>query len=228
MSHLVITLLVLLTAVAAPGVATAADIVEASGVGELQLMPDQAILSLGVTTEAPAAKDALEANSRKMTAVLAALAAAGFRGTDVVTRAVSVTPVMDHRPQGEPRIVGYRASNTLQVTSRDPATIGRALDAGVQAGANVAGGVAFALTDPRAAETLALRLAVQDAQRRATAMVEALGRKLGRVIEVRAAESDRPVPRFEAMATRAASIPTPIEPGLITVRAHATVKAEIR
>jgi len=30
------------------------------------------------------------------------------------------------------------------------------------------------------------------------------------------------------MATRAASAPTPIEPGLITVRARATLKAEIR
>ena len=228
MSRVAIALLLLLAVVIVPAVANAADVVEASGIGELQLAPDQAILSLGVTTEAPAAKDALDANTRRMTAVLAALAGAGFRGTDVVTRAVSVTPVMEHRPQGEPRITGYRASNTVQVTSRDPATIGRALDAGVQAGANVAGGVAFGLTDPRAAETLALRLAVQDAQRRATAMVEALGRKLGRVIEVRAAESDRPTPRFEATALRAASMPTPIEPGLITVRAHATVKAEIR
>lgn len=228
MRHLALALLLLIAGGLAPVTADAADIVEASGVGELQLAPDQAILSLGVTTEAPAAKDALDANAGKMTAVLAALASAGFRGTDVVTRAVSVTPVMDHRPQGEPRIVGYRASNTVQVTSREPATIGRALDAGVQAGANVAGGVAFGLTDPRAAETLALRLAVQDAQRRATAMVEAVGRKLGRVIEIRASEGERPVPRFEAMATRAASTPTPIEPGLITVRAHASVKAEIR
>jgi uncharacterized protein YggE len=69
---------------------------------------------------------------------------------------------------------------------------------------------------------------VQDAQRRATAMADALGKRLGRVVEVRAVDVERPGPRFEAMAMKTASPPTPIEPGLITGRARATLKAEIR
>jgi len=208
--------------------AVAGSIVEATGEAEVSLPPDQAMLSLGVTTEAPTAKQALEDNARAMTAVVTALAQAGFAGPDAATRAVSVTPVIDFQRGEQQRVVGYRANNTVQVKTRDPSSIGRALDAGVQAGANVSGGIAFGLADSRAAETQALRLAVQDAQRRATAMAEALGKRLGRVLEVRAIDVDRPAPRFEAMAQRAASTPTPIEPGLITVRARATLKAEIR
>ena len=222
--------IVLAVLLAAPGAGFAASTVEATGEAEVSLPPDQALLSLGVTTEASSAKQALDDNARVMTAVVAALAQAGFAAPDVTTRAVSVTPIIDYQQQrGEkPRIVGYRANNTVQVKTRDPSAIGRALDVGVQAGANVATGVAFGLADSREAETQALRLAVQDAQRRASAMAEALGRRLGPVLEVRTVDVERPIPRFEAMAQRTvAAPPTPIEPGLITVRARATLKAEI-
>jgi uncharacterized protein YggE len=221
-------LVVLAVMLAAPLVAHARNTVEATGEAEVSLPPDQAMLSLGVTTDAPTAKEALEKNARAMTAVVAALAQAGFTPPDVATRAVSLTPVMDHRQGAEPMIVGYRANNTVQVKMRDPASIGRALDAGVAAGANVSGGIAFTLADPRPAETQALKLATQDAQRRATAMAEALGMRLGHIVEVRAVDVERPGPRYETMAVRAGATPTPIEPGLITVRARAILKAELR
>lgn len=219
---------VLAVAALASAPALAATTVEATGEAEVSVAPDQAMLSLGVTTDAPTARQALEDNARAMTAVVAALAQAGFKAPDVATRAVSLTPLTDYQRDQPPKIVGYRASNTVQVTTKDPAAIGRALDAGVQAGANVSGGIAFGLADSRAAETQALRLAVQDAQRRAAAMADALGKRLGRVVDVRAVEVQRPVPRFEAMTARAGSTPTPIEPGLVTVRARAVLKAEIR
>ena len=219
--------LALLVVLALTSPVAAGSTVEATGEGEVTLAPDQAMLSLGVTTDAPTAKQALDDNARAMTDVLGALAQAGFTPPDVATRAVSLTPLTDYQRPEQPRIVGYRANNTVQVKTKDPASLGRALDAGVKAGANVSGGIAFGLAEPRAAETQALRLAVQDAERRATAMADALGKRLGRVVEVRTLEVDRPVPRFETMAGRAAA-PTPIEPGLITVRARAFLKAEIR
>ena len=206
----------------------APSVVDAVGEGEVSLPPDQAVLTVGVTTEAKTAKDALDENAMTMTAVLGVLAQAGFTGPAVTTRAVSLSPVMEYPQGGAPRVVGYRATNTVQVKTRDPGSIGRALDAAVGAGANVSTDLAFGLADPRAAETQALRLAVQDAQRRATAMAEAIGKRLGRVLEVRAFESERPVPRMEAFAARAAPMPTPIEPGVITVRARAQLKAEVR
>ena len=92
----------------------------------------------------------------------------------------------------------------------------------------MSGGIAFTLADSRPAETQALKLATQDAQRRATAMAEALGMRLGRIVEVRAVDVERPGPRYETMAARAGATPTPIEPGLITVRARAVLKAELR
>src|SRR5215216_2242811 len=87
----------LLLAALIPGVALAGSTVEATGEAEVSLPPDQAMLSLGVTTDGPTAKQALEDNARAMTAVVAALAQAGFSPPDVATRAVSVTPVIDYQ-----------------------------------------------------------------------------------------------------------------------------------
>jgi uncharacterized protein len=224
--HALVLALLVVFAVATP--ALAGSTVEATGEGEISVAPDQAMLSLGVTTDAPTAQQALDDNARAMTAVMAALAQAGFKPPDVATRAVSLTPLTDYKNPEQPRIVGYRANNTVQVKTKDPAAIGRALDSGVKAGANVSGGIAFGLADPRTAETQALRLAVQDAQRRAAAMADALGKRLGRIVEVRTIDVDRPVPRLEMTMARRADAATPIEPGLITVRARTVLKAEIR
>jgi uncharacterized protein YggE len=83
--------------------ANGATTVEAMGEGELSLPPDQAVLSLGVTTDAPTARQALEDNARSMTAVVAALAQAGFKAPDVATRAVSVTSITEFQRQDQPR-----------------------------------------------------------------------------------------------------------------------------
>jgi uncharacterized protein YggE len=92
-----ILLLSVVLAAATAEVAAAGSTVETTGEGEVSLAPDQAMLSLGVTKDAPTAKQALDDNARVMTDVLAALAQAGFSPPDVATRAVSLTPLMDYK-----------------------------------------------------------------------------------------------------------------------------------
>src|SRR5262245_53803608 len=106
-----LVMLVVAAALMAPGVAIAgSSTVEVTGEAELKLPPDQAVLSLGVTTEGATAREAMDKNAQTMTEVMAALARAGFTGTDVRTQAVSLHPVMDYRPNEQPKIIGYRAT----------------------------------------------------------------------------------------------------------------------
>jgi hypothetical protein len=204
--------------------------VEATGEGVVMVPPDQALLSLGVATEGPSAQDAMEQNARRTTAVLQALAAAGFGGSAVFTQAIRLAPVFEPRPPPNqpPRIVGYRATNQVQVKTPRPATIGQALDAAVGAGANAAANLAFGLADPQAAQLRALRLAAEDAQRRATAVADALGKKISRIVELRTLDLGLPEPAMleGVRALSAAAPPTPVEPGQITVRARVFIRAE--
>jgi len=121
--------IVLVVLLAAPGAGIAASTVEATGEAEVSLPPDQALLSLGVTTEASTAKQALDDNARVMTAVVAALAQAGFSAPDVATRAVSVTPIIDYQqfkvriilPQETAnRLRHKRLSNNFAASTGDP------------------------------------------------------------------------------------------------------------
>lgn len=208
----------------------AAPIVETTGDGTVMVEPDQAVLSLAVTTEGATAQAAMDENARRMNAVLQALTAAGFSGPAVSSQGIRLMPVYEQRPNQPQRIASYRATNQVQVKTPKPATIGKALDAGVAAGANVATSLAFSLRDPQAAQTRALRLAVEDAHRRATAIAEALGGKLGRVLEVKSLDGGiaEPMMGLELARGMAAAPPTPVEPGQITVRARAFLRAELQ
>ena len=202
-------------------------VAEAFGEGIVAVVPDQAILTLGVRTEGQTAREAIERNAQQMTAVLQALAGAGFSGPSVSTQSITVGPRYEYRPNEQPKLVGYEATNQIRLTAT-PTTVGHALDTAVQAGANVSGGLAFGLKDQHEKELEAIGRAVRDARTRLDAMVGALGRKVTRVVEVRIVESGAPVPVMErfAAARVGAAPPTPVEPGQISVRARVVMKAE--
>jgi uncharacterized protein YggE len=209
---------------------TPVPFIEASGDGEVQVTPDLAVLTLGVVSEAPTAQEAVAKNGREMTAVLQALAAAGFSGPDVTTQRLTLSPVYESRPTtSRPRIIGYQAGNQVQIRTTRPASVGQALDAAVKAGANVSGALAFSLADPGAVELRALRLAVEDARRRATTVADALGMRVTRVLEVRALETFPPpgIPEGRMLAMRDVG-GTPVEPGQLTVRARVTLRVELQ
>jgi uncharacterized protein YggE len=107
------------------------------------------------------------------------------------------------------------------------ADLGGALDAALAAGATDIGSTRLALADPRPAELRALAAAVVDAQARLEAMAGALGRRVGRILEVRAADGGgRPEPVMTYARATGASIP--IEAGQITVRARVVLRAELQ
>ena len=101
----------------------------------------------------------------------------------------------EQRQSGDvnPRIVGYRVSNVVQVRVREADGVGRIVDGAVTAGANVVGHVQFTLADPSKAEAQARALAVQDAAAKASLR-----------------------PPFTARVALA-SAPGPVEPGQLEV-----------
>jgi hypothetical protein len=230
-----IVLVLLLIALARPAAGQfpmrpvdAPPVLEAHGEGTVTVAPDVATIVLGVVTQAATAKEAAEENARKMTEVVQTLARLGVASKDVRTQAVSLAPVTETRPNEAPRIRGYRASNQVEVSSKDLTRVGPILDEAVKAGANLAGAVRFGLSDPSAAQTSALRAATREAHARATAMADAIGKRLTRVIEIRTAEVVTPW-RMPMEALRAAAAPaTPVEAGELTISARVILRAEFQ
>lgn len=118
----------------------------------LRTRPDEASMTVGTQAKAPTAKAAVAANKAKTEKLLAAIRAAGIRERDIQTQGLQLSP--DYRydrtadGQGQQRLVGYIASNSVQIKTRDVDSITTLLDGLTQAGADTVYGPNFGLSDP--------------------------------------------------------------------------------
>jgi uncharacterized protein YggE len=214
-------------AVAAPGAGDAAfraTTLQLQAYGETRLAPDTATLALGVTTEAPSAEAAMQANAARMTEVLAALRRAGLGPKDLQTARIGVEPQYAYDQDKPPRLTGYRASNQVSVTLHDLARLGATLDAAIAAGANQAGGVSFGLADETAAENAAREAAVKALAAKADLYARATGYRVLRLVSLSEGVGSGP-PLPAPMVTFAAarkSVETPVAPGEVRVRIDVT------
>ncbi|HEY8741893.1 MAG TPA: SIMPL domain-containing protein, partial [Chloroflexota bacterium] len=102
-----------------------------SGSGTVTAAPDVAYVSAGVTTQAATARQASDANSTTMTAVIAAIKAAGVADKDVQTTNFSISPVYSQvrSDTGSSTITGYRVDNSVRVTVNVVGDAAKVLDA---------------------------------------------------------------------------------------------------
>lgn len=201
--------------------------VTVTGEGVVEARPDQAVITLGVTTQGETAAAALAANSAALAAVLERMRAAGIAERDIQTSNLSINPNWtNYDSSPSPQIAGYIASNMVTVRVRMLDTLGSVLDAAVTDGANTLNGLTFGMSEPRPAQDEARRLAVADAIARATLLVVASGETLGKVVSITEGGTyDGPAPMFRA--EKDAASPVPVAEGEIGVTSSVTVVFEI-
>ena len=186
-----------------------------SAQAEAKRVPDIAMLSAGVVTQATEADAAMRANAAQMEKVMAAIRAAGIAARDVQTAGVNVHPQYDYREGSTPKITGYQATNTVNVTVRDIGELGDVLDALVASGANQVHGPSFDIDDKDAVYDEARRAALEKARARAEMYAQALGMRVRRIASISEGGGFGP-PRPMMMAMDAAQesrASTPISPG---------------
>ena len=202
----------------------AAARITVTGEGRVEVPPDMATVSLGVTTEAATAAAAMAANSDELARVLERLRAAGPAERDLQTSSLSLNPNWHHGQGAEsPRIIGYVASNQVTVRVRELARLGAVLDAAVKDGANTLNGVNFGLTDPAPLLAEARKRAVADARARAELLTEAAGVALGPVEAITEAGASGGVPPMYRGAPIAMEASVPMAEGELSVSAAVTV-----
>jgi uncharacterized protein YggE len=208
---------------AAPGTGQARRSIRAAGDGVVSVRPDQARLSVSVITQAATAEEAGAANATRVEAVLAALRRMLGAEAAIQTVAYSLTPNFRHPPGGGAALlVGYTASNTVEVTTPDMTALGRLIDTAMNAGASSIGGLRFMLRNELPHRLEALRLAALNARDKARAIATGLGVNTGFILS-----ADEGVTVRTAADARAGAVTTPIETGMVTVHATVTVELEI-
>lgn len=205
--------------------------VTVNATGTVRRAPDQAVISLAVETMAKNARDAAQQNADRMERVIRAIRQSGIPGERIRTTSYSLSPEYQYtqptpdRP-GEQKLLGYRASNQVEVRVDSIPRVGVVLDAAIGAGANRAMGISYQLRDPDSARREALRAAVANARLDAEAIATAAGQQLGPVIQMNVGGfvQPPPVPMFEARKAMdmAAQAPTPVEAGQMEITASVT------
>lgn len=201
-----------------------------TGRASVPALPDTARIVLGVESQAGSARQAHEANARKVERIVAALQALGIPGRDIQTAGISLTPVYASDGGDAPRLVGYRAAYTLRVRVQPVQQAGAAADAAVQAGANRIESIEFTVEDPAPLQDEALRQAVADALSQARALAQAAGAELGEVLAIRDVSFTAPQPPVRLPLVRLAQSAeaTPVLPGELSFQASATLVLALR
>jgi uncharacterized protein len=196
---------------------------------EVARAPDQVRLTAGVLTSGTSAAEAMAANAARMTAVLAALKAAGVADRDVQTTGLSLNPQYRYQPEQPPALTGYQARNSISLRTAKLADAGGLIDAAIKAGANEVQGPAFTLSNPDVALDEARAAAVAKARARAELYAKAAGLKVKRIASISegAAVADPgPRPMLRAEMADVAGAP-PVQPGELALRADVTVSFEL-
>ncbi|MFL7867502.1 MAG: SIMPL domain-containing protein [Anaerolineales bacterium] len=188
--------------------------VQVSGAGEMQVEPDTAVVRLGVQTDADTAQTALSQNNRKMQALINSLTDAGVASKNIQTQTIRLSPRYDNGGNNNDQtLVGYTASNVVEVRTSDLESLGSLLDDAVKAGANTIENIGFEISNSENLTDQVRQAAVENARHKAEQLAKLTGATLGPVLEIQ--ESSRtPSPVIEqAAAPAASSAAVPISPG---------------
>jgi uncharacterized protein YggE len=220
----------------APVVAPGNAVLTISADGRSSRTPDLAVFSAGVTTQAKTASAALSQNAEQMNAVIAALKASGIAERDIQTSNLSVNPVYGQQRadangniSSEPPIIGYQATNQVEVKQRKIGNYGKTIDTLVSAGANQVSGPSFQLDNPDVASDEARIEAMKKARARAELYARAAGLSVKRILTISESGGYAPQPmvmfaRADAMMAKA---PSPVAAGEVQVGANVTVTFEL-
>lgn len=218
-------------AVAAADETGADRLIQVTGTGRVDVAPDMATLDVAVETTGGTARAAQEQNALAMRDVISALKKLGIAEKDIRTTGFSLYPLYEstkpEQPNGEqkpPRVVGFRATSSVQVTVRRLDDTGRVVDAVVAAGANRIEGISFGLSDPRPWQDMALEQAIADARRQAELAARAAGVQIRGVRNISVNGGGIPILRTARFASEA--VAPPVMPGEMTIQVSVSVTFE--
>lgn len=203
--------------------------IEVTGVGRVMAQPDTAVIRFGVETQEETASAALTANSEQMSAVISATLEAGVEETDIQTEVIRLQPLytgtgvgdqitQTEQPTQTNELIGYRATNVLQVTTNDLENLGELLDTVVAAGSNRIENIQFRIDDQDALLVTAREQAVSNAQEQAEQLAELTGAELGAVRRIIDAGSSFPFPFGLETADLGSAVPIATGAQTIEVR----------
>ncbi len=203
---------------------------DAMGEGKVVVIPDQAVLTLGMSEQGRNLKVVQQNINTKMEQLAQSLKVIGIDAKDIKTTAYNYYP--DYEERGL-----YRAQASVSVTVREMDKVSEALDLVGTLGLDSVNGPMFGLSDELMEKTTreAREIAIEKAKSKASELAGLAGMKLGRIVNIaEGTNGGYPVPLYArdmavGMGGSAESkVATPVEAGSSEVVVNVTLSYETR
>ncbi len=151
--------------------------ISVNGVGSVAVSPDNAFIHMSVVTDGTKPAQALSLNNESTNRIFTSLATLGIKKNEIQSQDLRLSAVYEYPDKQQPKLVGYRAIHTIQITVCKIEDAGKILDTVVKDGANKVDGISFGLSAEKQkdAVTKARNAAATDAVERASLYCTALG-----------------------------------------------------
>jgi len=205
-----------------------------TGQGKVNVVPDIAILRLGIEAEETSVAEAQTKAAEAMDKVMAALTENGVAKKDIQTQYFSIRRVTKwDRVKEEEVVVGYRVTNMVTAKIRDIDEAGTIIDAVAEAGGDLTriDSIGFSVDDPSEYYEEAREKAMADAKAKAKQLASLAGVTLGKPTYISEGISYPVYPREVIQYEKAMAAPVPetaISPGEMEISLSLQVAYAIR
>lgn len=204
---------------------------QVNGKGEVMIKPDIAFIAISVETDSDSAFSASNENAKKMQRVVKEIKLAIGKDDKISTSGYNLSPRYEYNKSArQSELIGYRASNRLNIETKKIKKLGEIIDKSISAGANKVDSLSFGSSNSDESRRQALANAVKDARKTAQIVADASGVKLLKILTI-SPSYNYPIPlrRDFAVAGKMAmeSAPTQIEAGELTITANVNIVFEI-
>ena len=202
-----------------------------TGEGSVSVVPDIAILSLGVEAQEDTVGAAQSQAATAMDAVVRELRDNGIADKDISTQHFSISPVRRWVPEKErEELLGYRVNNMATVKVRNVEDIGEIIDDAARAAGDLfrVNNISFTVEDPAKYYEEAREKAMADAEAKAKQLADAAGVRLDQPTYINESGGVPIVRDFGVKSYAEAAPTTPISPGETEIRLSVQVVYGIR
>jgi len=163
--------------------------ISVTGDSEIKVDPNQAEVWAGYTIVKDAAADAQAEVNSVIGAMIAGLKAEGIAEKDIETQQLSLNEEREWTETGS-KSLGWRAAQTLKITTANMTKVGKIVDIVVANGANQINNIDFSLTPEKEQlyKQQALADATANAKSKAETIAASLGTTLGKIVSVSEAQ----------------------------------------
>lgn len=156
--------------------------VQVSGTAVVNVLPDRALIQLGVQSNGKTPKEVQARNAATIKSVIKSLQKMGIESKDISTDRYVIEPL--YEDYESLHIKGYRIYNVIAITMRDVDKTSDAIAASFQAGANQVVNVEFYTSELRTYRDQAREMAMKAATEKANALALAAGANTDCVLNI--------------------------------------------